>query len=345
MLSTMTSQPRSGQRPAAVAGLLLLSLAACGEAWSRTPPTTRDQLNLIQQQRSRARPAYEDAPSPEFADAFERVAAVRMPLGTTAGALAQRPDLCALTPAGDVYLAVAGTGALHHWPAGAGAVRALPVPAGAVPSSVADLAWQPRQSALYVLDAGRNLVRRYSAAGAPLGLVAVNSGQINARLVLLGDRMLLGGAREERPGVFTLLSVHDTAGRHQGSFLEMDSAMVRSKLKAAPPVLMAATEGGRFLAAEPSSPVVREMTAGGAVLSRMQAGFDGYRAPVPLTDEVIDPGRTDAWIRGWDRMVLLHAGPRHVFAAYQGWRGARPRFHYVVLDRTGATVAAGLRHD
>ena len=339
--------PRARHRLVVLTGILVVALSSCREAQSAGTDSVREQLNRLHERRAATRPPHEDTPYPEFLSAFERIASIRVPLAPgTDGALAHRPDVCALTGGGDLYLATADRAGIRVWRAGSNTLREFRTPSGAVKAAVGDLFWQPEESVLYVLDSGREQVRRYTPQGVPAGFAPVNAGQINAGLIVLGGgRMVLGGAREDRPGHYTLVSVHDAAGRHQASFLDMGEAMARSKLRAAPPVLLARVGGDRFLAAEPSSPEILEMSTDGRVLGRMQADFDGYRRPVPLTGTTIDPMRTDAWIRSWDRLVLLHASPRYVYTAFQSWRGRRTRYTLEVLDRAGARVATGLQHD
>ncbi|MET0397991.1 MAG: hypothetical protein ABW277_14415 [Longimicrobiaceae bacterium] len=327
--------------------VLVLALPSCRDAQSAAPTLSlREQLDQALAQRAAARPPREDVAYPEFLAGFERIASVRVPLAPGAAGVAGRPDVCALTPAGDVYLATSGTSGIRLWAAGSNTLRELPIPGSPDTTTVRDLFWDSRRSALYALDSRHNEVLRYGNSGAPTGLAAVNSGQANARLIVLEDgRMVLGGVREEAPERTTLLSVHDGVGRYRASFLEMSGVMLRSKLRVTPPVLLADLGGGQFLAAEPSSPEILELSADGREVGRMHAGFDGYRPPVPLAVATVDPVRIEAWMHGWDRMVLLHASPRYVYTVFQSRQGGQPRHRVEVLDRDGARVAGGMRHD
>lgn len=344
MTSRITRLPLAAAT-AACAGLG--GLAACGRAEALS---TSARFNAETEARAAAAPPHADRASPAFAARFVRVAALRLPVSGTArtaeGGLARRPDLCALAPSGDLYLGRAGGARLHLWPAGAAAARPLPLEPGTAPRKTGALFWHAGEGALYVHDGGRNQVRRYDPSGRLLGLAALNAGQtVFSLAVTAGGTLVAGGVRAEDTERATLVSVHDPRGRHRGAFLEMDPAMARSKVRAAPPVLLSPAGGETFLAAQPTSPEIVALTAEGEVRARFGAPFDGYRPPAPLTDEVIDFARADAWARGWDRMVFLHRGERFVFAAFQGWRGGRARYFVEVYDLEGRRVATGLRHD
>lgn len=295
-----------------------------------------------------AEPPAPAAASPEFDAHFALAGRVRavMPARPLApGAdTGQRPLLCTAGARGDVYLARSAVPRLALWPAGAARVRPLPLPADAALGAPVALFWSADRETLYVLDGGKRQVRRYGPEGEPRGYAAINGGQTVFTLAVVGDRLLTGGIRWETPEHATLLSLHDAQGRQERTFMEMDPGMRESELFVSPPVLFAGTGAGAALVAEPVSPRVSRVDEQGRMAPLLDASFAGYRAPTPVRDAQTVQN-AEGWTRSWDRLVFLHQGDRHVFAAFQTWRGGRRGYRLEVFTPDGRRVATGLRHD
>ncbi|HEX8691394.1 MAG TPA: hypothetical protein VF746_03040, partial [Longimicrobium sp.] len=311
--------------------------------------STAMRFNAEQEKRAASAPRYADRASPEFAARFVRMASLRVPVARgaarPAGGLARRPTACALTSSGDLYLGDESD-RVYVWPAGGARLRALPAAPAEAPRFATALFWDEREGVLHVLDGARHQVRRYAPDGRLLGFATLNAGQATFAIALTdGGTVVAGGVRAEDAERTTLVSVHDSQGRHRAAFLDMEPAMARSKVRLAPPVLLAPAGGETFLAAQPGAPTILRMSTRGEVLQRFEATYDGYRRPAALTDATFDFERTETWRRSMDPLRFLHRGGRFVFAGFGTWRGGRMVYRLEVYGPDGSRVDTGLRHD
>lgn len=319
----------------------LVLLAACARPAPQAPAAL---LDAEAERRAALEPEYQDAASDRFLRHFHEDAAVVTTL-RAGGGHTRRPSMCAVSAAGDVYLADGESASVYRWAAGVGRLAAVPL-SGPPVERVASLDWSDAGGTLEVLEGKKHQVRSYDAAGRLRGLIVVNGGQTSYSVHRLDNgRLLMGGARWETPERVTLAALHAAGGALQGAFVHQDTVVTRNTVQMAPPVLIAPLDGGEFLAAAPTSYRIGRYDLSGRLVGTLGQPYAGYRAPPPLRDSVPDFTRLDAWTRAWHPMVFLHRGDGLVFAGFQMWRGRRKTFRLEVYGVGGRRVATEMDTD
>jgi hypothetical protein len=323
----------------------LAALAACGRGDAAEPPQlsgaelyNRDMIARAASERPTLR-----EPGPAFAAAFRLVRRATLPVPGEPG-LSVLPTVCAMDGAGTVYLATRRLPHLYRWRLDGERVEPLPVPAGAGPDDPTALAMGGTPTTLHVLDRGGQRLLRYAPDGSPRGYAYLNAGQTGFAMGLLpGGDAVVGGERWEAEDAASLLASYDSEGRLRRAFLAMDPQVIANHEHVHVPVALSVDESGTVLAAEPTSYVLRHLSADGAEVARFGRPPPGYAAPHPRAEgATLD--ETDQWLASWTPLLFVHAGAGLAFAGFEVRRPYRG-FQLDVYGRGGERVAEGLLSD
>jgi hypothetical protein len=325
--------------------LALPALAACGRGDAAEPPQLSGAELFNRDMIARAateRPALRE-PGPAFSAAFRLVRRTTLNVPGQPG-LSVLPTVCAMDGGGTVYLATRRLPHLYRWRLQGTQVERIPMAAGVGPDDPTALAVGGTPATLHVLDMGGQRLLRYAPDGTPRGYAYLNAGQTGFAMALLpGGDAVVGGERWEADDAATLLAAYDGEGRLRRAFLPMDPQVIANHEHVHVPVAVSAQEDGTLLAAEPTSYVVRRLSADGTELGRLGREPPGYAAPHPRPQGATLT-ETEQWLASWTPLLFVHGGDGLVFAGFEVRRPYRG-FVLDVYDGGGERLAAGLLSD
>lgn len=278
--------------------------------------------------------------SSEFETRFRLMAHVSLPMNEVRSIGV--PEFCAVGADGSVYFASMGSPDLGVWRPD-GRVHRLEL--GGAPARTMAIATREGDEAVYVLDAARQQVRRYSPDGEPLDYVPLNAGQISFSLVVLPDGgIVTGGLRREREDRTTLLALHSATGRLVRAFFPMSDTTLGNKLRVAPPVHVVSAGDGTLIAAQSGSPRLHRFGPDGEELGSFGSAYEGYRPQVVVTETVADAEQTRALLAAWDPLVFLHQARGVSAVGFETRSGGRRVWRLEVYGPSGERESTGLLH-